>query len=245
MSDKVLIQFGLSKSLQFKEVVKTAKKFPTYFESEGKHNISLDSITILTQWELFNKIFVTIWKWASFDLFINEKMIPKDQIHTFFYKIQEVKNCYNNYLTLENPDLYCNSSGWGCIKISAINLKPSDYINLWYEYGHFSNDYSKWILHKKDILNVIIKETKDDILYNCPVFMFQKIINVVESIPSEITLPAKGWKVVYANVFQGQNIVKKPIGIRHVIDIDYENESSDNPFEYGSDDWTKWILNNE
>jgi hypothetical protein len=84
--------------------------------------------------------------------------------------MQELKDCYKSFLLYEDKEFLCNQSLWHCIKLNKIKLKPGEYGVQWFTMGHFNESFTQWIVHKKQIEAIVLKEIDEKKLQSCPAF---------------------------------------------------------------------------
>lgn len=99
---------------------------------------------------------------------------------------------------------YCQISndchGWGCKHLLGIGFENSCYQFIhWYDFGHFSNDYTKFFVDKKMILEKLIQELEFLKLSKCPHFNFQTVQDKINSLPDEISVNGKEWSRIQSN----------------------------------------------
>jgi hypothetical protein len=265
MEPTLTIQFGKSNSKIFEQVIKLVAGFEGYSFNDNVHRVTFSREKLMREWERFYEIYGLTCNWKSFALFINNIKIPGDKANMLVTKIREVKICFSNFLIYKRKHLYCNKSAFGCLNIKSINLNPDTYGNYWYLYGHFEDNASKWVVHKKEIKMVIQEEISRKQLCFCPVFNTGKIEEVINSFPDVIDLKKgnKNWHIIYENRFSGSKIIRVPVRIEHIVEdepvedltdwfviehdgeeIEWKEPAKSNPFEKDTDDWTNWEIDN-
>lgn len=217
----VIIQFGKSSSKQYRNVVTKAKQFPFYREENELHVIELSFLQIIVDWEKFHEIFIIIAKWSSFRMDVKAEIFNQKNAFKFYYKMQDIKNCYKNYLRFKNIDRYCNDTAWKCVHINSIKTKPNDYGTFWYSFGHFNRNFTQWHVHKDEVKQMILHEIEKKGLEACPMFSFDRVLSVLDVFPDVIELKNNpDWKIVTEKKFIGSRIEDIPSGIEHVIPED-------------------------
>ena len=63
----------------------------------------------------------------------------------------------------------------------------------WYSFGQFSNNYTKWNVDKKLILDKLIQESELLKLSKCPHFNSQAVQDKINSLPDEILIDGEKW----------------------------------------------------
>lgn len=269
MKSELKITFGKSNSRLLGKVINMATKMERYSFKNEVHEILFSAEDLMLKWESFYKIYGLTCSWKSFSLYINNEEIQPDKVNRLVNEIKEVVACFSRYIIYQQKDLYCNLSPFGCVNVKSINLNPESYGNFWYLYGHFEQDATKWMIHKKEIQLIIEEEIERKQLRFCPVFTTDKISQVIESLPEFIDLvkEKENWTIVYEKRFVGTAVVDIPKSIRHVLkptgypeyfleeedNVDNEitdddssgkEESDVNPFEGGTNEWANWEIEN-
>jgi len=268
MKSELKIKFGKSNSRLLNKVISLAANIEGYSFKEEVHEIIFSSEDLMVKWESFYKLYGLTCNWKSFLLYINNKEIRQDKVNRIVSEIKDVVDCFSEYLIYQRKDIYCNLSPFGCVNVKSINLNPESYGNFWYRYGHFEENGTKWIIHKKEIQLIIEEEIEIKQLCFCPVFTKDKIQEVIESLPVFIDLvkEKENWNIVYEKRFVGTGIVDIPKSIRHIMkdaieknnvvnetqeneenalesyDNDEAQHKNINPFAIGTNEWTNWEI---
>lgn len=271
MSRTLTIRFEKSNSKVYEQVINLAATYEGYSFENNVHEIVFTNEYLMSKWENFYEIYGLICNWKSFALFIDNVKIPCGNANQIVNKIREVKNCFSNFLIYKNKNLHCNGNPFGCLNIKSININPETYGNYWYLYGHFEDNASKWVVHKKEIKMILQEEITRKKLNFCPVFGIDKIEEVINSFPDFIDLKIenKNWRIIYEKRFKGSGIIRVPVRIEHFMkeepaedftdwfafDLDgqeieldtpssQQSQANSNPFDKDSDDWANWEIDN-
>ena len=108
-----------------------------------------------------------------------------------------ITSCSRKY----TDDSYCRVSndchGWGCKHLLGIGFENSCYQFIhWYTFGEFSNDYTKFMVDKKQIRDKLIQESELLKLSKCPHFNFQTVQDKINSLPDEIVIDGQLWTLM-------------------------------------------------
>jgi hypothetical protein len=111
-----------------------------------------------------------------------------------------ISSCSQKYTNA----IYCRISddchGWGCKHLLGIGFENSCYQFIhWYSFGQFSNDYTKFIIDKKQIREKLIQEAELLKLSKCPHFNFQVVQDKINSLPNEILIDGEKWTLMESN----------------------------------------------
>ena len=111
--------------------------------------------------------------------------------------MKAIASCSKKY----TDETYCrvgnDCHGWGCKHLLGIGFENSCYQFIhWYSFGKFSNDYTKFIVDKKQIRDKLIQESELLKLSKCPHFNFQTVQDKISSLPDEIVIDGKEWTLM-------------------------------------------------
>ncbi len=213
MNNAIHISFGPTKSRNFKDAVRLSKRFESIEIGKDHVEISTHPVEIFRKWDTFSHLFHVVRNWVTFVLTAREKLIPKSDLSSFFYKVQEV---YYFCREKELDPNYKESFEWGCPLIKSIRLKPLPFLggNYWYHYGHF--DKNVWIIEKEKIRTVILNEIIEKYIDFCPDFDMKYVGQKINDLPEEIDLTKNEFfRIIYEKKFIKDRIVRVPKTIVH------------------------------
>lgn len=175
----ISISFGNSSSQNFDRALYLAKQAPKYSEEEYNDKIVYQATygKDEDQYLAFIQLYELIQSWKSTDVFINGKLIDRKIIGGLNY-------CYGDRCRSRNPDFcygasFMTKNPFGChrLQISACN-------HPWWSFSTaLGNCY---FINKDEIRKRIEEYSKNYKL--CPCFDENKIKEVVDSLPSRLTL---------------------------------------------------------
>lgn len=221
MNFHLQLSFNKSKSKDLQVVLKNAREFD-YFKESDSYLLEIYSVAeIFQKWENFNVVYHYCRRWSGTDFSINGVTRIGN---TVFYALQEIKDCYNQYLKAYDKRGFCSASEWGCYKLKAIGrFIDESFGPYWYDYGRFINERT-WKIDKARILNILTEETKQKHLHFCPVFNEYKITAILLRLPDEISVDGSKWQKSTKIEYRENGPVRVPVGIVHGPSSNYEGE---------------------
>jgi len=212
----MIIEFTFNKntSTNYTKVVNLCSKIGVFIHENGDRNIlTMTERDIFSKWDVFNYVFHYIKRWTSFDIRIDGELVIDYKMKSdFFYSVQDVRNCYINYLRAEYKNEYCDSH-WGCHKLKAISFHIYG-LRKWFHYGHFISD-TVWQVDKNALKSIMYDESKMRYLELCPCFNYERIDRTLNNIPNEIDISLDNeWVIEYKKVFLNGKFVSVPHTIR-------------------------------
>jgi len=161
---------------------------------------------------------VSHWKGTSVTLG-GEEIKP----HEFFWKFHAVIKCAKEYEESIDKSRYCcladSYEGWGCKLLDDLDRhlsKTASYaMKYWYRFGDFASE-GVWEIDKPLIKDYLKKEADEKNLSCCRHFSLEKAFSIVDGLPDVIdTHGSASWEIEYRDDFEGSEIRKHPIGIKH------------------------------
>ncbi len=125
---------------------------------------------------------------------------------------------------------FCERShepGWGCRLLKRVHRKATDLSwwderELWYRFGQFNEDHSKWIVDKAALIEALIRESEQKLIEFCPFFDRDRVEAAVASLPDAIDLgDGSSWELAKVETYDADGkIEKSPQGIQPKDDDD-------------------------
>jgi len=224
MTDTTLLfKFGRSASRKYKEAIDLASSFSDFTEATDAkpvNTISLPADEWFEKKREFDDLYalVALWKGTSVTLG-GEEIKP----HEFFWKFHTVVKCAKEYEESIDKSRYCcladSYEGWGCKLLDDLDRhlsKTASYaMKYWYRFGDFASE-GVWEIDKPLIKDYLEKEAAEKNLSYCTHFSLDKAFTIVDGLPDVIdTHGSASWEIEYREDFEGTEIRKHPIGIKH------------------------------
>lgn len=133
----------------------------------------------------------------------------------FFYRLLNVRLCFQEYQGRADKPGFCSQRGWGCNRVESVaRWVTSDFFGkpFWYEYGYFQSD-GIWVVQKQKIVSVLLEEARVKMVDQCPAFNPDVIQSAVDGLPDFIYIDNENWEIVYKTDFRENGPVRVPVGI--------------------------------
>jgi len=231
------LKFGPSPSRNYKKALEIAQNFGNVVITETPKTCTIEMSLheFIIKHHLFDNIYKIIRNWDSAQLSINGKKINNFKaIQKNIKLVIDCASAYSNYQ--DHCRLNEFHEGWGCIHLSKVKLhlyQNTDISNdeeYWYKYGEFKNNIT-WQIDKSRIKTIIESELQQKYLHLCPYFSIEKVEEKLKNLPSKIDLlKNNSWEIETIKDFENDEIVDKPVGLRHAQDqpFDYEQKTENN-----------------
>lgn len=210
------IHFPSSRSKNYPEVVKRARLFSDFTERPNVLKVH-DIDELFGRWDDFSVVIFGATKWAGTTVYFGGKPILPYK-NDFFYKLLDLKHCYEGYKGSVDKTGYCSDSDWGCRQLTSIGRYfegPNLYMRKpWYKYGHFI-DATTWGIDKNRIFEVLSEEAMLKMANECPGFDPARIEEFVSKLPDQIKVDGN-WEVEYRLDVNSKGLVGIPININFV-----------------------------
>jgi|GEM_PF-5141078 len=219
----LVIKFSENRSKYFKDVLVACKQF-RYFAKDGdKYELNTTLLECIQNFEHLESIATMALKWTSFRYQIGENVV--NQRHEFmgrvYYPLQAIMQCINNKEKSSELN-YCNEGkGWGCMRLSDINLIPTFYSeHNWFDYGDRRD--GKWVINKGKLEATIKREAELKLLHVCPYFDEHHIEQTIKNLPDEIDVATRNWEFKKQLIFDHstKEFRTDVVGLRWIGDIE-------------------------
>ena len=219
----LLFKFGRSASRKYKEAIELASQFSGFTEAtdaDPVNTIRLPADEWFVKKREFDDLYAQVAHWKGTSVTLGGEEIKP---HEFFWKYHAVIKCANEYETSIDKSRYCCLEdfyeGWGCKLLDDLDRhlsKTASYaMKYWYRFGDFSSE-GVWELDKPLIKDYLEKEADEKNLSYCKRFSLEKAFRIVDGLPDVIdTHGSSSWEIEYREDFEGTEIRKHPIGIKH------------------------------
>jgi SpoVK/Ycf46/Vps4 family AAA+-type ATPase len=233
------IEFNNSTSSNLTYALKLAKKFSNYKEAKKENDlnlITLDKNEFAQKYKIFMELWNIIGHWKGSVILLNGDQIDGSILFSFF----RIINCANEYEKAIIPEEYCSGTnkneGWGCRfltylgRLNSRSVFYSDYSSqkYWFDIGKFSSE-NEWEVDKERIIEILKRECEKNNLYICPIFDFENIEKAVNQLPDQICInDNSSWEIIFEESTIGNEISRKPIGIKpkkHGINICFSSHT--------------------
>ncbi|MBE2190144.1 MAG: hypothetical protein IAE98_11815, partial [Candidatus Kapabacteria bacterium] len=112
----------------------------------------------------------------SFTAYMNNRLM----YNLDFVNLKKIFECHHS-----RP---CKRQSFGCQYLDSVKLYQSSPNGpFWFEYGHLESA-DVWIIDKSQIMKVLEKEIKQNLIYFCPQFSLEHIKSVIAKLPDKLTL---------------------------------------------------------
>ncbi|MCL1895946.1 MAG: AAA family ATPase, partial [Clostridiales bacterium] len=219
----LLFKFARSSSRKYRDAIAIAAQFSGFTEATDAapvNEILLPAAEWFEKKREFDDLYTLVYHWKGTSVTLDGKEIRP---HEFFIRYNTVVKCVKEYGESIDPDSHCfiegSFEGWGCKLLDDLDRhlsKTASYaMRYWYRFGEFSGS-GVWRVDKGLIKDYLKKEAEDKNLAYCKKFSLAKALAIVDGLPDEIdTHSSVWWEVEYREDFDGAEITKQPIGIRH------------------------------
>jgi len=219
----LLFKFGRSASRKYKEAIGLASLFSDFTEAadgEPFNTISLPADEWFEKKREFDDLYATVSHWKGTSVTLGGEEIKP---HEFFWKFHTVIKCSLGYEESIDKGRYCcledSYEGWGCKLLDDLDRhlsKTASYaMKYWYRFGDFTSE-GVWEIDKPLIKDYLEKESVEKNLSYCKHFSLEKAFTIVDGLPDVIdTHGSNSWDIEYREDFEGTEIRKHPIGIKH------------------------------
>lgn len=202
---KITVSFRKSSSIYFEDVLELAKSFDSEFKEKGSgKSVTYEVEAIISpvqksKWQKLNRLFEAVRNWKHSNVtFEGLRYKHMGSLQTpMFYVGSCIEARKNRPESLQG--IFCRGQSvpdeqegfFGCrqeegVKCGYIQSSYTDI--LWFNFGKFSEDYSTYIINKKQISEIIKESTEGSICCYCPFFSWERINEGVESLPDTIKL---------------------------------------------------------
>jgi len=219
----LLFKFGRSASRKYKEAISLASSFSGFTEAtdaEPVNTISLPADEWFEKKREFDDLYTLVSHWKGTSVTLGGAEIKP---HEFFWKFHTVIKCVKGYEESIDKSRYCcladSYEGWGCKLHDDLDRhlsKTASYaMKYWYRFGDFASD-GVWEIDKPLIKDYLEKEAVEKNLSYCRFFSLEKAWTIVDGLPDVIdTHGSTSWEIEYREDFEGSEIRKHPIGVKH------------------------------
>jgi len=208
------IHFPVSRSKNYQNVLKNARLFFDFTEHPNILRIT-DIDELVGRWDNFSIVIFGATQWSGTNVFFcGNPVIPYR--NEFFYKLLDLRHCYNAMKGSYERDGYCKASDWGCRKLTQYSRTISGpYANYcFYKIGKFK-DPKTWIIDKERLVKLLEIEAEIRLVDVCPAFWLGNIQNAVNSLVDEIRIN-DNWQVTYKTEIGTNGPVKVPASIDYI-----------------------------
>jgi len=221
----LLFEFGRSASRKYKDAVGIASQFSGFTEAmdaKPVNTIHLPADEWFEKKREFDDLYALVAHWRGTNLTLGGAEIKP---HEFFWKFHAVIKCAKGYEESIDKSRYCcledSYEGWGCKMLDDLDRhlsKTASYaMKYWYRFGDFISE-GVWEIDKPLIKDYLEKEAEEKNLSYCKVFSLEKARTIVAGLPDVIdTHGSASWDIEYREDFEGTEIQKHPIGIKHKV----------------------------
>jgi len=221
----LLIRFGRSASRKYKEAVAIASSFSGFTEAteaEPFNILRLPADEWFERKREFDDLYTLICHWKDTGVTLEGIEIKP---HEFFWRFHTVIKCAKGYEESIDKSRYCcladSYEGWGCKLLDDLDRhlsKTASYaMKYWYRFGNFASE-GVWEIDKPLIKDYLEKEAGEKNLSYCRKFSIEKVRTIVDGLPDVIdTHGSASWEIEYREDFEGTEIRKHPIGIKHKV----------------------------
>ena len=219
----LLFKFGRSASRKYKEAIGLASRFSDFKEAtdmEPLNIIKLPAVEWFEKKREFDDLYALVAHWKGTSVTLGGEDIKP---HEYFWKFHAVVKCAKGYEEAIDQNHYCcladSYEGWGCKLLDDLDRhlsKTASYaMKYWYRFGDFASE-GVWEIDKPLIKDYLEKEAGEKNLAYCKHFSLEKAFNIVDGLPDVIdTRGSSSWEIEYREDFEGTEIRKHPIGIKH------------------------------
>ena len=226
MQDTVLLfEFARSASRKYKEAIGLASQFSDFTEATDENivnTIRLPADEWFDKKREFDDLYTLVCHWKDTSVTLGGNEIKP---HEFFWKYNTVIKCAKEYEESIDKSRYCcledSYEGWGCKLLDDLDRhlsKTASYaMKYWYRFGDFASE-GVWEIDKPLIKDYLEKEADEKNLSYCSNFSLEKAFRIVDGLPDVIdTHGSTSWDIEYREDFEGTEIRKHPIGIKHKV----------------------------
>lgn len=205
------IHFPVSRSKNYREIVKRARLFSGFTENPNILKIT-DIDELFGRWDDFSIVLHNSTKWVGTTLYFDGSAILPYS-NRIFYALQEMKECYRFYKEEFDKESFCSHSDWGCKLISLFPRNLTSYGFNWYKSGKFEG--KDWIVNKERIYSIILEEARIRTLLHCPVFRLERLKQSIDSLPGKIILD-ENWEIECESMLTEKGIEQVPVNINFI-----------------------------
>jgi len=219
----LVFQFGRSASRKYKEAIGLASQFSDFknaTDEDPVNTINLPADEWFEKKREFDDLYSLVAHWKGTNVTLGGEEIKP---HEFFWKFNSVIKCAVGYEEAVDQSRYCcladSYEGWGCKLLDDLDRhlsKTASYaMKYWYRFGDFASE-GVWEIDKPLIKDYLEKEAAEKNLSYCKHFSLEKAWTIVDGLPDVIdTHGSASWDIDYREDFEGSEIKKHPIGIKH------------------------------
>jgi len=221
----LLFKFGRSASRKYKEAIELASQFSEFTgatDADPMNTIRLPAGEWFEKKREFDDLYTLVSHWRGTSVTLGGAEIKP---HEFFWKFHSVIKCEKGFDEAIDKERYCCLAdayeGWGCKLLDDLDRhlsKTASYaMKYWYRFGDFYTD-GIWEIDKPLIKDYLEKEAEEKNLAYCKNFSIKKAFSIVDGLPDVIdTHGSASWEIEYREDFEGTEIKKQPIGIKHKV----------------------------
>lgn len=219
----LIFKFARSASRKYKEALALAAKFSGFSgatDEQPENTIVLPADEWFGKKREFDDLYALVSHWKGTSVTLDGDEIKP---HEYFWKFNTVIKCAKGYEEAIDKGRYClfddSYEGWGCKHLDGLDRhlsKTASYaMKYWYRFGEFVSE-GVWKIDKPLIKDYLKKEADEKNLAYCKIFSLDKAWTIVDGLPDEIDARSSAWwEVDYREDFEGAEILKRPVGIRH------------------------------
>lgn len=202
---EIILKFYKSSSKYYEPICKLASKFETFSQEKSENILSITENDLRENEKSISEIIGTIANWSKSEYFIDGSKVTVAEINRLIQVIQCEKACA---CCVFGEEKFCfEDTGWGCKKLSAIQLRKEQYYSYstepyWYDFGRFSDGL--WHVDKERIKNVLKSEAHRKMLFMCSHFDVSRIETTVDGLLDTIDVEASDeWEYKYRDAPAG------------------------------------------
>lgn len=224
------IHFPASRSKNYLEVLKHARLFSQFTEAPNVLKIT-DLDELFGRWDNFSVVIFGATRWTGTTVYFDGKPVLPYK-NDFFYRLLDIKHCYEGYKGSADKAGHCSESDWGCRQLKGIGRYfegHSLYMHKpWYKYGRFL-DATTWEIDKNRIFEVLSEEAMLTMANICPGYDPARVEEFVSKLPDQIKID-QNWEIEYRLDVNNKGLVGIPISINFVANPEPAKEEIEDAF---------------
>jgi hypothetical protein len=210
---ELAIVFKHSKSANLSKAVKIARDVSGYALDDGRHTVPVKLPGGLT---IADKLWDIVGSWKGSEVRVNGACVGSAALMPM--------RCHAQYCQAIIQSIHCKRtkefSGWSCKHLlaverhSCLSSYPWDDKFWWYQVGRFVSP-DVWEIDKKEIAEILKKESAKKYLCLCPNFSWRKVQIHIDNLPARIDLKDNDlWEIAWLREpgFEPRAIGVKPKG---------------------------------
>ena len=208
------LSFTYSKSKNYPKALEIADKLGGVMK-DGVMSIYFHEYELLNAYNTLLPLFDIISKWKGVSAtHKNKKVDPFRFVFQTWRTISECSQQRNDTWNERHCWLNNDQEGWGCKHLfspAKHNYGDGSYKRsnrFWYNFGHFENN-KYWIVNKKYLFELIMKQAEEKCCILCPFFDSSKLSNILSELPDHIEVDEMKYRIL-------KDEFGKPINIRHI-----------------------------